>query len=176
MIELECPACENMLAIQEDQLGGYVLCPHCNVQLDLTDAGPEEQPAQAPQPTASRKRVVIKKKAPLQHSPSGPRTQQQPQSQQPRSQQPQSQQPQSQQPQGQVHMQSPGPSGPRGPMPVRLVSVDLTIGQMVVLILKLTVASIPAMIIIYIVTILLVFLFAQMFAGLFGAASMMTQP
>ena len=60
MIELTCPACENRLAIEESQLGGFVLCPHCNVQLDLTDDEPPAPQAQ-PQQTSSKKRVVLKK-------------------------------------------------------------------------------------------------------------------
>ena len=65
---------------------------------------------------------------------------------------------------------------PRGPMPVVVTDVRLTMGQMCVLAIKWTIACIPAMIILWIILGLVAMLFSGIIAGIIGASMQKAAP
>jgi hypothetical protein len=63
----------------------------------------------------------------------------------------------------------PAPGPPEGTANVRITGIDIGFGDLVVFLIKLTLAYIPALIILWIFAMILVGLFGGIFGGLLGA-------
>lgn len=160
MIEVECPTCDQKFAIDDSQLGTTVACPHCQQPVDMS--GDLEDELAAPAPVVHgprRKKIIIQKSGGTSQAPS--QVQAPPQAVTPGghpsgvSRQPVAPQP---------GAAAGPPSQQRGPMRVVVTDIKMPLGSMVVFMLKLMVASIPVVIIVWIVIGLLGLLFGGIIA------------
>lgn len=172
MIEIECPACNQVFTAEDEQLGGMVTCPHCAGEIDMTDEVIDEASPPDTGGTIPPKRRVISqpRQAPATSGPPHTQVISNPPSNRPPIQTSQSaplQQP----------VQAPIQTAPspvprpqkRGPMPVVITDVRLTMKSMCVLAIKWTIACIPAMIILWVIVGLVTILFGGILAGIFSS-------
>ena len=159
MIEVECPTCDRKFAIDDSQLGTTVACPHCQQPVDMS--GDLEDELATPTPVVhgpQKKKIIIQKSGGTFQAPS--RVQAPPQQVTPGG-----------HPSGVTRQPAPQPGASaghppqqRGPMRVVVSDIKMPLGSMVVFMLKLMVASIPVVIIVWIVGALLGLLFGGIIA------------
>ncbi|MFT5123251.1 MAG: hypothetical protein ACI9QL_000333 [Candidatus Omnitrophota bacterium] len=174
MIEVECPACEQLFAIEDSQLGTTVGCPHCQQPVDMSGAL-EDEVDDIPVVGLPKKRIVIQKGGGTFQAPGPVNVQMQPVQQMP----PVQHAPVGAHPSGVVRQpMPPQPGGPapyppqqRAPMKVVVTDIKMPLGSMVVFMLKLMVASIPAMLIMWLVVGLLSLLFGGIITAIVAAAT-----
>ena len=160
MIEVECPTCDQKFAIDDSQLGTTVTCPHCQQPVDMSGDLEDELATPAPVVRGTqRRKIIIQKSGGTFQTPS--QVQAPPQPVTPGghpsgvTRQPVAPQPRA---------AAGHPPQQRGPMGVVVTDIKMPLGSMIVFMLKLMVASIPVVIIVWIVIGLLSLLIGAIFA------------